>query len=54
LVYALREEQIISVFENWVLRKIFGPQREEVAGSWRRLRIEERHQMILGRSSQGE
>jgi hypothetical protein len=29
------------VFENRVLRKIYGPEREEVAGDWRRLQNEE-------------
>jgi hypothetical protein len=29
------------VFENRVLRRIFGPKREEVAGGWRRLHNEE-------------
>jgi hypothetical protein len=29
------------VFENWVLRRIFGPKRDEVTGEWRRLRNEE-------------
>jgi hypothetical protein len=28
------------VFENRVLRRIFGPQREEVTGEWRRLHNE--------------
>jgi hypothetical protein len=28
----LREENELRVFENWVLRKIFGPERDEVAG----------------------
>jgi hypothetical protein len=31
------------VFENRVLRRIFGPKREEVAGDWRRLYNEELH-----------
>jgi hypothetical protein len=31
------------VFENRVLRKIYGPKREEVAGGWRRLHNEEFH-----------
>jgi hypothetical protein len=31
------------VFENRVLRGIFGPKREEVAGGWRRLHNEELH-----------
>jgi hypothetical protein len=29
------------VFENWVLRRIFGPKREEGTGEWRRLHNEE-------------
>jgi hypothetical protein len=37
----LREEYILKVFENRVLREIFGPRREEVAGGWRRLHNEE-------------
>jgi hypothetical protein len=31
----------VRVFENRVLRRIFGPKREEVAGGWRRLHNEE-------------
>jgi hypothetical protein len=31
------------VFENRVLRRIFGPKREEVAGDWRKLHDEELH-----------
>jgi len=37
----LREEQKLRVFENRVLRKIFGPRRDEVTGEWRRLHKEE-------------
>jgi hypothetical protein len=33
----LREEHRLRVFENWVLRKIFGPMRDEVIEDWRRL-----------------
>jgi hypothetical protein len=29
------------VFENRVLRRIFGPERDEVTGEWRKLRNEE-------------
>jgi hypothetical protein len=36
----LREEHRLRVFENRVLRKIFGPKREE-DGSWRKLRNDE-------------
>ena len=37
----LREERKLKVFENMVLRRIFGPRREEVTGEWRRLYNEE-------------
>ena len=33
----LREERKLRVFENMVLRRIFGPRRVEVMGEWRRL-----------------
>jgi hypothetical protein len=33
----LREEQRLRVFENRVLRRIFGPKRDKVTGEWRRL-----------------
>ena len=37
----LREERKLRVFENMVLRRIFGPRRDEVMGEWRRLHNEE-------------
>jgi len=37
----LREERKLRVFENVVLRRIFGPRRDEVRGEWRRLHNEE-------------
>jgi hypothetical protein len=37
----LSEERRIRVFENRVLRSIFGPKRNEVTGEWRRLHNEE-------------
>jgi hypothetical protein len=37
----LREEHRKRVFENRVLRGIFGPKRDEVTGKWRRLHNEE-------------
>jgi hypothetical protein len=33
----LREEHRLKMFENRVLRRIFGPKREEVAGGWRKV-----------------
>jgi hypothetical protein len=40
----LREERRLRVFENRVLRKIFGPKREE-DGSWRKLHNDELHSL---------
>jgi hypothetical protein len=37
----LREEHRLRVFENRVLRRIFGPKRDEVTGEWRKLHKEE-------------
>ena len=37
----LREECRLRVFENRVLRRVFGPKRDEVAGEWRKLHNEE-------------
>jgi len=37
----LREERKLRVFEKMVLRRIFGPRRDEVMGEWRRLHNEE-------------
>jgi hypothetical protein len=33
----LREECRLTVFENKVLRRIFGPKRDKMTGEWRRL-----------------
>jgi hypothetical protein len=37
----LREEHRLRIFENKVLRRIFGPKRDEVMGRWRKLHNEE-------------
>ena len=37
----LREERRLRVFENSVLRRVFGPKRDEVTGEWRKLHNEE-------------
>jgi len=37
----LREERRVRVFENRVLRRIFGPRRDELTGEWRKLHNEE-------------
>jgi hypothetical protein len=40
---ALREQHRLSVFENRVLRRIFGLRRDEVTGEWRKLHNKELH-----------
>jgi hypothetical protein len=37
----LKEEHRLRVFENRVMRRIFGPKRDEATGEWRRLHNEE-------------
>ena len=37
----LREERRLRVFENRMLRRVFGPERDEVTGEWRTLHNEE-------------
>jgi hypothetical protein len=41
----LREEHRLRVFQNRVLRRIFGPKKDEVTGEWRKLHNEELHNM---------
>ena len=36
--FTLREKRRLRVFENRVVRRIFGPKRDEVTGDWRKLR----------------
>jgi hypothetical protein len=43
----LREERRLRVFENEVLRRIFGPERVEARGEWRRLHNKELYELIL-------
>jgi hypothetical protein len=57
LFSTLREEHRLRVFENRVLRTIFGPEKDEVTGEWRKLRsfiFYSYPQILLGRSNQGE
>jgi hypothetical protein len=42
----LREECRLKVFENRVLRRVFGPKRDEVTGEWRKLHNEELNELI--------
>jgi hypothetical protein len=45
LSLTLREDHRLRVFENRVLRRIFGPERDEVTGEWRKLLSEELHNL---------
>jgi hypothetical protein len=46
----LREEHRLRVFENRVLRRIFGPKRDEVTGGWRKLHNEDLHNLYTSPS----
>jgi hypothetical protein len=37
----LREEHRLRMFDNRVLKRIFGPKRDDVTGDWRKLHSEE-------------
>jgi hypothetical protein len=45
----LREEHRLRMFENRVLRRIFGPKRDEVTGGWIKLHNEELHNLRFKR-----
>jgi hypothetical protein len=40
-LFILREESRLRVFGRRVLRRIFGPKKDEVTGEWRKLHIKE-------------
>jgi hypothetical protein len=42
----LREERRLRLFENSVLRRIFGPKRDVVTGEWRKLHNEEHNEEL--------
>jgi hypothetical protein len=43
LFLTLREEHRLKVFQNRMLRRIFGLKRDEMIGGWRKLHNEELH-----------
>ena len=47
----MREERRLRVFENKVLRRIFGPKRDEVTSEWRKLHNEELNDLYYGKGS---
>jgi hypothetical protein len=50
LVSDIKEEHRLRVFENRMLRRIFGPKRDEVTRSWRKLHNEKLHKLNLSPS----
>jgi hypothetical protein len=46
----LREDHRLGLFENRVLRRIFGPKRNEVTREWRKLHNEEFHDLCFSPS----
>jgi hypothetical protein len=50
----LKEDQRLTVYEKRVLRRIFGPKREEVAEGWRRLYNEELHILYASLNIKGD
>jgi hypothetical protein len=49
-VYNAVQEHRLRVFENRMLRIIFGPKRDEVTGDWRKLHNEELHNLYTSPS----
>jgi hypothetical protein len=47
----LREEYGLRVFENNVLRRIFGPKRDEGTEGWRKLHNEELHNLYSSQNT---
>jgi hypothetical protein len=47
----LREEHRLRVFENKVLKRIFGPKRDEVTGGWRKVHDEELRDLYFSPST---
>jgi hypothetical protein len=53
LVSDIREERKLRKFENMLLRRIFGPNRDEVTGGWRKLHSEDLHNLYSSSSVNG-
>jgi hypothetical protein len=48
------EEHRLRAFENRVLRRIFGPKGDDVAGEWRKLHNEELYDVFIIKSYSGD
>ena len=51
MLLTLREESSLRVFGNGVLRRIFGPKRDEVPGEWRKLHNEKLNDLYCSPNS---
>jgi hypothetical protein len=47
----MREEHRLKVFKNSVLRRIFGPKRDEMIGGWRKFHDEEIHNLYYSQNN---
>jgi hypothetical protein len=54
VVLTLSEKQRLRVFENRVLRRIFGPKGDEEKGGWRKLHEEDLHKLYSFPSVSGQ
>jgi hypothetical protein len=54
LSLTLREERRLRMFKNRVLRRIFGPMRDEVTGEWRKVHNEELNDLLTQYCSGGQ
>jgi hypothetical protein len=48
--HGLRHEHKLRIFENRMLRRIFGPMRDEVVGGWGQLHNKELHNLYSSRN----
>jgi hypothetical protein len=48
--FTLRKEHKLRVCENRVMKRIFGPKREEVVGGWRMLHNEKLHSLYASQN----
>jgi hypothetical protein len=47
LSLTLREEHRLRMYKNRVLRRMFGPERDEMTGGWRKLHHEKRQSPLF-------
>ena len=47
IMLVIYRDRRLKVYENMVLRRIFGPERDEITGEWRKLHNEELNDLYL-------